>query len=112
MTPSEMASMSPPPAYSPGARDNTEVLSRRSAPRGGAQDVVREAPQGETSTTGHMGEQIPMETGEEGRIQFGPQPDTVPETHVAPESGDQPPLKEGVRRFHRWPLSNQGHRTT
>ena len=96
MAPSEMASMSPPPAYSPGARDDTEVLSRRAAPnRGGAQDAVREAPQGETSAARHMGEPILMETGEEGRIQFGPQPNTIPETHMAPESGEQPPLKEG-----------------
>ena len=36
-----------------------------------------------------------METGEEGRIQFGPQPNTILETHMAPESGEQPPLKEG-----------------
>ena len=36
-----------------------------------------------------------MEIGEEGRIQFGPQPYTIPETHMAPESGEQPPLKEG-----------------
>ena len=73
LAPSEMASMSPPPAYSPGARDDTEVLSRRTAPnRGGAQDTVREAPQGETSTVGHMVEPIPMETGEEGCIQFDP----------------------------------------
>ena len=57
--------------------------------------MVREAPQGETSTAGHMEETIPMETGEEGRIQFGPQPNTTPETHPAPESGEKPPLKEG-----------------
>ena len=64
-----MASQSPPPAYSPGARNDTEVLSRRAdSNRGGAQDAVREAPQDETSTAGHMGELIPMETGEEGRI--------------------------------------------
>ena len=87
--------MSPPPSYSPGARDDTEVLSWRTAPKGGAPDIVREAPQGETSTAGHMGEPIPMETGEEGRIQFGPQPNTIPKTHMAPESGEQPPLKEG-----------------
>ena len=86
---SEMASMSPSPAYSPGARDDTEVLSRRSAPnQGGAQDAVREAPRGEASTAGHMGETIPMETGEEGRIQFGPQPNTIPEAHMAPKSGE------------------------
>ena len=53
-----------------------------------------------------------METGEEGRIQLGPQPDTIPETHMAPESGRQPPLKEGVHRFRRWSLSIQGRRIT
>ena len=36
-----------------------------------------------------------METGEEGHIQFGPQPNTILEIHMAPESGGQPPLKEG-----------------
>ena len=87
--------MSPPPAYSPGAKDDTEVFSRRTAPKGGAQDAVREAPQGETSTAGHMGEQPPMETGKEGRIQFGPQSDTIPETQTVPESDRQPPLQEG-----------------
>ena len=35
-----------------------------------------------------------MKTGEEGHIQFGPQPNMIPETHMAPESGQQPPLKE------------------
>ena len=72
------------------------MLSWRTAPnRGGAQDTVREVPQGKTSTAGHTGEPIPMEIGEEGRIQFGPQPNTIPETHMASESGEQPPLKEG-----------------
>ena len=113
MAPSEMASQSPPPAYSPGARDDTKVLSRRTAPnRGGAQDAVLEAPQGETSAVGHMWEPIPMETGEEGRIQLGPQPNTIPETHMAPESGGQPSSKEGVRHLHRWSLSIQGRRIT
>ena len=36
-----------------------------------------------------------MEIGEEGRIQFGPQPNMIPEAHMALESGEQPPLKEG-----------------
>ena len=40
-----------------------------------------------------------METGEEGRIQLGPQPNTILETHMAPESGGQPPLKEGGASF-------------
>ena len=95
MAPSELASMSPLPAYSPVARDDTEVLSWRTAPKGGAHDIVREAPQGGTSTAGHMGESIPMETGEEGHIQFGPQPNTILEHNMAPESGEKPPLKEG-----------------
>ena len=113
MAPSEMASMSPPPAYSPGARDDTEVLSRGIAPnRAGAQDVVWEAPQGETSTAGHMGEPIPMETGEEGRIQFGPQLNTILEAHMAPESGKQPPLKEGDAPLPPMPLSIHGCRIT
>ena len=91
-----MASMSPPPAYSPEAKDDTEVLSRRTAPsQGGAPDAVQEAPQGETSAARRMGEPVPMKTGKEGRIQFVPQPNTIPETHMAPESGEQPPLKEG-----------------
>ena len=91
-----MASESLPAADSPKAKDDTEVLSRRAAPvRGEAQAAVREALEGETSTTGHMGEQIPMETGEEGRIQFGPQPNTVPGTDTAPESGARFPSKEG-----------------
>ena len=64
-----MASASPPTAHSPEAKDDAEVLSRRTAPsQGGAQDAVQEAPQGETSAARHMGERIPMETGEEGHI--------------------------------------------
>ena len=53
------------------------------------------APGGKTSASGHMGEQIPMETGDGGHVQLGPQPDTVPETYTAPESGEQPPSREG-----------------
>ena len=53
-----------------------------------------------------------METSEEGCIQFGPQPNTIPETPMAPELGQQPPLKEGVHHFRRWSLSIQGHRIT
>ena len=36
-----------------------------------------------------------METGDGDRIQCGPQPNTIPEASVAPDSGKQPPLKEG-----------------
>lgn len=48
-------------------------------------------PEGGTSSAEHMGEH---ETHGGGYIQFSPQPNTIPETHVAPESG-QHPLKEG-----------------
>ena len=96
-----MARQSPPPAYSPGLGTTPKCFPGRPIRTG-------EAPRGESSTTGHMEEMIPMETGEEGRIQFGPQPDTIPETHMAPESGEQPPLKEGVCRFRRWLPSIRG----
>ena len=96
-----------------GQGRHRSVVPEGRSETGGAQDAVREAPRGEASTAGHVGERIPMETGEEGRIQFGSQPNMISETHMAPESGEQPPLKEGgVHRFHRWPLSIQGRRIT
>ena len=42
-----------------------------------------------------MGEQIPPKTGDGGHVQFGPQPNTVPETYTAPESDKRPPSLEG-----------------
>ena len=85
-----------PVASCPKAMDDTKVLSRRtSTGQGETQEAVRAAPEGEISATGHMGERIPMETGDGGHIQFGPQPNTIPEAHIAPESGKQPPSKEG-----------------
>ena len=36
-----------------------------------------------------------METGDGGHAQFGPQLNTDSETHTAPESGKQPPSREG-----------------
>ena len=82
-----------PAASSPKAMDDTEVLSRRIPGQGETQEAVRAAPEGETPASGHMGEQIPMETGDGGHIQFGPQPNTVPETYAAPEPSKQPPFK-------------------
>ena len=41
------------------------------------------------------GEQIPLETGDGGHIQFGPLLNTIPEAHTTPKSGKQPPSKEG-----------------
>ena len=91
-----MASESPPAAHSPKAKGDAEVLSRRTFPgQVESRESVKVAPEGETSAAGQMGEQIPNETSEEGRIQFGPQPDMIPEIHMALESGEHPPSKEG-----------------
>ena len=67
-----MDSGSLPTASSPGAMDGTEVLSRRIPGQGEMQEAARAAPEGEASAAKHMGEQIPMETGDGGHIQFGP----------------------------------------
>ena len=85
-----MASESPPAAHSPKAKDDAEVLSQRTVPDGGE---AQEAQEVETPIVGHQGESIPMRTGGEGRIKFGPRPDSSPETDAAPESGTQPPSK-------------------
>ena len=90
-----------PTAYSPKAMDDAEVLSRRTPGQGETQEAIRTVPEGETSAAGHMGEQIPMETGDGGHVQFGPQPDTVPETYTALKSGEQPPSREGGVPIHR-----------
>ena len=52
-------------------------------------------PEGDTTVAEHMGEQTPMDTDYGGRIQFGPQPNTSPEAHVAPDSGRPPLSREG-----------------
>ena len=84
-----MDSGSLPAASSPMTTDDAEVLSRRTLPgQGEVQEVVRVAPKGDTSAAGHMGEQIPLETGDGGHTQFGPQPNTILEAPTAPGSGE------------------------
>ena len=91
-----MASESSPAAHSPTAKGDNEVLSQRTFPgQGEVQEAVRVAHEGETSIAEHLGERVPMETGDGGRVQFGPQPNTDLETHTALESGEQPPSREG-----------------
>ena len=91
-----MANESAPTAHSPTAKGDDEVLSKRTFPgQGEVQEAARATLEGETSATGHMGEQTPMATGDGGLAQFSPQPNTSPETYMAPESGEQPPSKEG-----------------
>ena len=91
-----MASESPPMAHSPQAKGNADMLFRRTFPgQGEVQEVVKVAPEDDSLAAGHMGEKAPMETGDGGHIQFGPQPDTIAETYTAPESSEQPPPKGG-----------------
>ena len=52
-------------------------------------------PEGKTPVAEHMGGQTPVDTDDGGRIQFGPQPNTTPETHVALDSGRPPLPNEG-----------------
>ena len=64
------------------------MLSRRTLlAQGEAQEAVMVASEDDTSAAGHMGEQIPMETGDGGHIQFSPQPNTILETYTTLESG-------------------------
>ena len=91
-----MASESWPAAQSPKAKGDAEVLSRRTFPgQGEVLEVVKVAPEDDSSAAGHTGGQIPLETGDGGHIQFGPQPNTIPEANMASDSGKQPPSKEG-----------------
>ena len=52
---------------------------------------MKAAPGGQTSGAGDMGEKIPMGSDGGGHLEFGSQPDAIPETHTAPESSRQPP---------------------
>ena len=90
-----MDSGSLPTASSPKAAVNIVVLSRRILGQGEAQEAVPVVLEGETSVAEHMGEQTPMDTDDGGHIQFGPQPNTAPEAHVAPDSGRPPLSKRG-----------------
>ena len=88
-------------ASSPRAMDHTEVLSQRTPGQGETQEAVRTVPEGETSAAGHMGEQIPMETGDGGHIQFGPQPNTSRRPIRLRNPASSLLRKKEVHRFHR-----------
>ena len=76
-----------PTTSSPKAVVNTEVLFRRIPGQGEAQEAVPVVPEGKTPVAEHMGGQTPMDTDDGGRIQFGPQLKTAPETQVVLDSG-------------------------
>ena len=84
MVESEMLPWASPPI----APDDTKAVSRRaSSGHEDVQEAVRTVPEGNTSAAEDMGGPTPMETEDGGHDQSGPQPNTVPETHTAPESG-------------------------
>ena len=90
--------MSPPPAYSPSTKgDDEEASQRASSGRGKAPEIVRVAPQDDSRAAGHMGKKAPTEMDDVGRVLFDPQPDSIPETYMAPESTERPfPRRGGV----------------
>ena len=80
--------MSPPPAYSPSAKgDDEEASQRASSDRGRAPEIVRVVPQEDSWAAGYTGEKAPAETDGAGRALLDPQPDSIPETYMSPESG-------------------------
>lgn len=58
-------------------------------------EAVKVAPEGNTYAAENMRELTPMEARNRGHAQFGPQPNIIPKIDMAPESGEQPPSKEG-----------------
>ena len=62
---------------------------------GGANETVEGVPEVNTSGTEDLGEAAPMTT-DGGDPQYSrAQPNTIPETNMAPGSDKQPPLKDG-----------------
>ena len=85
-----MESGTPPKAPSPKQVNNTEASSQKDPGQGGEEKTMKAAPGGQTSGAGHMGEKIPVGADGGGHLEFGSQPDAIPETNTAPESSRQP----------------------
>ena len=81
-----MESGTPPKAPSPKYVNNTEVSSEKDPGQGGGEKIVKAVPGGQTLGAGDMGEKIPMGVDGGGHLEFGSQPDAIPETNAAPES--------------------------
>ena len=90
-----MESGTPPKAPSSKQVNNIEALSQRDPGQGGEKKTVKAAPGGQTSEAGHMGEKIPMGANVGGHLEFGSQPDAIPETNTAPESSRRLPSAGG-----------------
>ena len=77
MDPAVMNSESLPTASSPKCADNTKVLSRRMPGQG---ETIPETLEGETLVTEQLGGRVPTDTEFGGHSQFGPKPNSAPET--------------------------------
>ena len=80
-----MDSSTLPWATSPRDLDGAEASPRRIPGPEENPEAVREAPEGEASAIGHMGERTLMYTDDGGRIQLNPQPNIIPEPYGSPE---------------------------
>ena len=85
-----MESGTPPKAPSFEQVNTIEASSQKDPGQGGEEKTVKLAPGSQTSGAEHMGEQIPMGVDGRGHLEFGSQPDAIPETNTAPESSRQP----------------------
>ena len=85
-----MGSRTPPKAPSSKQVHNIEASSQKDPGQGGEEKTVKAAPGGLTSGAGHMGEKFPMGADGGGHLEFGSEPDAIPETNTAPESSRQP----------------------
>ena len=57
--------------------------------------AAQTALEGNASAAENMGDTTPMETKDRGLDQSGPQPNSIPETHVAPKSSEKSTSREG-----------------
>ena len=80
-----------PTASSPRPTDDAEVLSQRALNQG---ETVLEAPQGDIPGTGHTRGKTPLGPNA-GGSKSSPQPNTMPEPLVAPDSIRRPLAKGG-----------------
>ena len=70
--------MSPSPAHSVSPKGDDEVVSKKTFPgRGEIPEIIGVTPQDDSSAAGHVGEKVPMGTGDGARVPLGPQPDTI-----------------------------------
>ena len=102
-----MDSGTPPKALSLEHMNDTEASSQWDLGQGGGEKTVKVVQGGQTLAAGHTGEKAPMDTDGGGYLEFGPQPDAIRRPIRLQNLAGGLPRLEGVRLFHRQPLSNQ-----